>query len=97
MFLLEIWNMIQVFMLWGSIAAAAGALLYGIHSIIKKNISAKLFLIMAVSSFYLGLLVYMGFEYFSSSFGVLLIIVFVISVQLQKYEDRRAGRRWWER
>jgi len=91
--------MIAIFM-WGSVICAAGLLIYKIYTIVKGKATTKDYIILIISALYLALyfgsLFCFGLENFKFFFAVLFMIFAIISTQLQKYEDRKAGRRWWE-
>ena len=85
--------------MWLSLIAAAVAICLNIYKIVMKvKTKEKYFkniIITLLSGGYIALFLWMGYENFKILFGVIVIICAIISTQLQKYEDRKSGKRWW--
>ena len=88
----------QIILIFLSIILAAKFSFISIKQFIKKDAKFKDWLVLTISIVYLLLFLYMMIfhrEYIVMVFSILAIILIIIGTQHQKYEDRKAGRRWW--
>lgn len=92
----SIWDAIIAISMWGTIITAIGIFLYKIYLVIKNKANVKDYFLIVVSALYIGIIVYFGIEEFQFFFTVIFLMFAIIVNQLEKLEERKAGKRWWE-
>ncbi len=96
--LLSVWNIMTAVLVWGTFAAALTAFAWAVKKIAAKKASVRHWAAAAaLLSFAVLFLVFRvrSPEMFRMAGGVAMLAVATISTQVQKYKDRREGRRWW--
>lgn len=91
-----IWDVIIAISMWGTIIAAVVVFFWKVYLVVNKKAKARDFFLIVVSALYIGIIAYFGIEDFQFFFTVVFLMFAIIVNQLEKYEERKAGRRWWE-
>lgn len=98
--LLDIFDILQILLIWGSFALAISVFLKTAYHLKKGKLSTKDWVAFIVSLIYDVAFVFCMIFYglvFNTIATVLFWMIFVVSTQIAKYKDRVAGKRWWER
>lgn len=96
----SLWDIITIGAMWTTLLIAFSWSCMYIYRIYRHEINKKNVLLETAAFFlsvgYLMLYFIIGKNSFEFIFSVFIMIFAVIAIQFQKYEDRKAGRRWWE-
>lgn len=91
-------NILQAVFVWSTLAGAVVLLVGAVSSLVKRAGNWKQWLIAAVCAIYIiAFVIFMVFynDVFETIASILFWLVAIIATQKSKYEDRKAGNRWW--
>jgi len=94
------WNIIQNIFVWGSLIFAIYFFVRIVGKVLKDKAQIKDWLYLFGLTIYIlgfiGLKIFCN-ELFEEIASVIFICAVIIATQIQKYEDRKSGKRWWTR
>lgn len=96
--LFKIFSVLQLFLLWGSLLCAITLFVRTLRKAIKRVARVKDWIILFLSLVYCAFFAFMKifhYDAFELITSVVFWIIAITATQYAKYEDRKAGRRWW--